>query len=61
MTIQEEFEEARLQNLVKQHKEVFNKINSITQEYGDYDVEVFLEVYNGLMEDLYKLQKNDKI
>jgi len=61
MTIQEEFEEARLQNLVKQHKEVFNKINAITQEYGDYDVEVFLETYNGLMQDLYKLQKNDKI
>ena len=57
MTIQDELEEARLQNLVKQHKEVFNKINTITQEYGDYDVEVFLEIYDGLMEDLYKLQK----
>lgn len=58
MTIQDELEEARLQNLVKQHKEVFNKINAITQEYGDYDVEVFLEVYNGLMKDLYEIQKS---
>jgi len=57
MTIQEEFEEAKLLNLVKQHKEVFDKINAITQEYGDYDVEVFLDVYNGLMKDLYEIQK----
>lgn len=59
MTIQDEFEEARLQNLVKQHKEVFNKINAITQEYGDYDVEVFLETYNGLIQDYinYKINK----
>lgn len=59
MTIQDEFEEARLQNLVKQHKEVFNKINTITQEYGDYDVEVFLDIYNGLIQDLYNVQKKN--
>ena len=58
MTIQEEFEENRNQKLIKFHAVIYNKLNAITQEAGDYDVETFLEIYNGLLKESKEFEES---
>jgi hypothetical protein len=61
MGLIEELEEEKLKNFVRQHSIIADHLNAITQKYGDYDVEVFLETYNGLKDALYKIQKKNKL